>query len=184
MSTATLEQPTVETVKPADPVEAQNESATAVGFARSFVVKNDMVGKFVKGQCVSEYSFPLGTDFDRLTLQGAIRPAYGNETPGTVVAADAVSKPGVSITKQLQEANETIIRLSNRIAKQDEELETVKNARGPNYDPEKDEKMQQHFEKYRQTILILEGKNRSQADEIEAYRKKLNDIGNKPRQNR
>ncbi len=166
--TATLEAPVVQTAPEQETVAP----------ARAFVIKASLVGKFEKGQCLSEYSFPLGTDFDRLMLQGAIRPAMSNESAGTVVAADAVAKPGVSLTRQLGEAQETIIRLSNRIAKQDAELEQVKNAQGPNYDPERDEKMQAHFEKYRQTILVQEGKIKALTDEVNAYRQKLNDIGN------
>lgn len=168
MSTATLEVPTNAPI--AAPIE---QPPIDVAHSRSFVILHDLVGGHKKWQCVSEYSFQVGTDFDRLCYLGAIRPAMAHEIPGTIVDAKNTAKPGVGIQQQFNDSQETVVRLSAKIKMLEEECEKLKTAKSADYDPEKDQKNLAYRTKLEGAVKTLEGRCQAKDDEIEGLRKKL-----------
>lgn len=170
MSTATLDAP-----------EAAIETDITPSY-KSYVITGDLVGggregiSFKKGQVVPEHMFQPGTNFDRLILctPSAIRPAMPHEVPGTFVDASNTNKPGKSLTTQLNEANETVARLTSLLTTKDREIETLKKAKSDMYDPERDNILEADRKKLTNAILTLEGQLKAEKALTEDLRKKLN----------
>lgn len=159
-------------------VESKEESVVATtSLTNAYVIVGDIVGAWKKGRVVAEHEFPQGTDFDRLILcePQAIRPAMANEVPGTFVDAATALKPGKTLTQQLGDLQDQVVRLSSKNNRLTEELETVKKNKSDAYDPERDEKNMRQTEKYRQAILVLEQQNKAHLATIDDLRKKLNE---------
>src|ERR1700744_6505128 len=126
MSAATAEKPTTTT-----------ERALIV---EKYVVRADLVWKHKKGSVVrgDVSHFPIGTDFDKLIMDRAIRPAMASEYDMTVVDVDANLKAGASVADQITDAQETAARLqleNEELKRKQEELTRIKTK---DYDPTAD----------------------------------------------
>jgi hypothetical protein len=145
-----------------------------------YVVRSDLVWKHKKGSVVKGdiANFPIGTDFDKLIMDRAIRPAMPSEYDMTVVDVDANLKAGISLTEQINDAQATAARFqreNEELKRKTEELLRIKTR---DQDPTYEQRSLDAVKKYEDVIQTLNLANKQQAGELEQLRRMLNDKTN------
>ena len=141
------------------------------------VIRSDLVWKHKKGSVVPTdiANFPPGTDFDKLIVDRAIRPAMPSEYDMTVVDVEANLKAGVSLTEQINDAQEQLTRVqreNEELKRKQEELLRIKTK---DFDPTAEQRFLDVEKKYGEVIQTLNLANKQQANEIESLRRMLNE---------
>ena len=138
-----------------------------------YVILHPQVSQFKQGEVRDELEFQTGTEFSRLVLAGAIRPAFDGEVGQKHVDIHNALAAGSNLQERANATQNEAVKLMEQVKVLTAENEKLKKQKDPEYDPTRDAKMAA-FTKDRDEVINQQHKRLTDQDqEIASLNRKL-----------